>query len=250
MKENEEAQAMTVGRILSDARLRRGESVSDVEKATKIRARFILAIEENNYGAIAGDVYARGFIRTYASHLGLDPQPLIEQYIQEYDHPLKFDSKIRPREEPRRSEGWGRRFSTTLSIVACMLLLLYWGATASRKTIDREIKSAMNAKTPTSQPNAGMKPPTTPQTTIKPSGVNITLTAVDDEGCWLSVLVDGQPTFEGILQKNQTQELKGTQEVIVTIGNAGGISIKRDGKDLGKIGERGAVVERTFKVGE
>ncbi|MCL5292251.1 MAG: helix-turn-helix domain-containing protein, partial [Actinobacteria bacterium] len=148
MKEDRgELRETTVGMILADVRRRRGLTVSDVERATKIRARFILAIEEDRFGAISGDVYARGFIKTYAEHLGLDPQPLIEQYTREYDHPLKFDGKIKTRQEQHMNGGWMRRVASTLAIIACMIGLLYWGAMASKKTMEQEMR-AQNAVRP------------------------------------------------------------------------------------------------------
>ncbi len=248
MGENDfvDGQKKTIGGSLSDARRRKGESVEEVESATKIRARFLRALEEDDFAAIPGDVYAKGFIKTYAEYLGLDPEPLIQQYKREYDHPVKFD--VRRQAEPieERRADWGKRFAMTVAVIASLLALLYWGATASKQTAEREMRSH-NAVTPkTSETRQKSEQTTAPTTTAKPSGINISATATADEGCWLSVVADGRQVFEGTLQKGQTQEFKADKSITLYIGNAGGISLKRDGKDVGPLGEKGAVVQKTF----
>jgi hypothetical protein len=74
-----------VGPTLREAR-RRGEiELSAVEKATRIRPRFLRAIENEEWDALPGGVYTRGFIRTYAAYLGLDGERLAEDYRREVE---------------------------------------------------------------------------------------------------------------------------------------------------------------------
>jgi hypothetical protein len=69
-----------VGATLSAARKRRKVRLSEVEEATKIRARFLRAIENEEWDVLPGTAYTRSFIRTYADYLGLDGGRLAEQY--------------------------------------------------------------------------------------------------------------------------------------------------------------------------
>jgi cytoskeleton protein RodZ len=69
-----------IGSILRQARSRRRIELSEVESATRIRARFLRAIESEEWDALPGGFYTRGFIRTYASFLGLDGARLAEEY--------------------------------------------------------------------------------------------------------------------------------------------------------------------------
>lgn len=69
-----------VGTSLREARNRRRVELSEVEAATRIRHRFLRAIEEEEWDVLPGGVYTRGFIRTYASFLGLDGERLVEDY--------------------------------------------------------------------------------------------------------------------------------------------------------------------------
>ncbi len=61
-----------VGATLREARKRQGIELGEIERATKIRGRFLVAIEAEDWDVLPGDAYARGFVRAYADQLGLD----------------------------------------------------------------------------------------------------------------------------------------------------------------------------------
>lgn len=61
----------TVGSMLQEARLKKGVTPQGVEQAIKIREKYILAIEADNFGALPSPSYAKGFVRNYAEYLGL-----------------------------------------------------------------------------------------------------------------------------------------------------------------------------------
>jgi hypothetical protein len=72
-----------IGATLREARNRRGIDLGEVEAAIKIRARYLRAMENEEWGALPGGAYTRGFIRTYAGYLGLDGERLSEDYRRE-----------------------------------------------------------------------------------------------------------------------------------------------------------------------
>ena len=72
--------APPIGESLREARARRGIELSDVERATKIRVKYLRAMEEERWELLPGAAYARGFLRTYGSFLGLDGKALVEEY--------------------------------------------------------------------------------------------------------------------------------------------------------------------------
>jgi cytoskeleton protein RodZ len=74
--------APTIGETLRKARTERGVELSEVERATKIRAKFLEAMEEDRWGALPAPVYARGFLDIYARYLDLDQDALLEEYRQ------------------------------------------------------------------------------------------------------------------------------------------------------------------------
>jgi cytoskeleton protein RodZ len=69
-----------IGDTLSAARARRQVDLEEVHAATGIRARYLRAIEEEDWEALPEDFYARSFIRKYAQFVGVDPEPLVEEF--------------------------------------------------------------------------------------------------------------------------------------------------------------------------
>jgi hypothetical protein len=74
----------TIGQKLESARQAKGVSVSEAGQATKILAKFIEAMEADDFGVLSAPVYAKSFIRMYAQYLGLDAQPLVEEYSAQH----------------------------------------------------------------------------------------------------------------------------------------------------------------------
>lgn len=75
---------MAIGPILKEARERKGFTVQRVVEATNLMTKTILALEVDDYSVLPGSPYAQGFIRLYAKYVGLDPQPLISDYLATY----------------------------------------------------------------------------------------------------------------------------------------------------------------------
>ena len=69
-----------IGNSLREARERRDWAIPEIELATKIRAKYIRALEEEDFTAIPGDAYIRGFLRTYSDYLGLDRDVYVDEY--------------------------------------------------------------------------------------------------------------------------------------------------------------------------
>jgi cytoskeleton protein RodZ len=88
--------ATPVGQTLRKARTDRGIELSEVERATKIRAKFLEAMEEDRWEALPAPAYARGFLDIYARYLGLDRDALLDQYSEtvEGEHPEPIPSSV------------------------------------------------------------------------------------------------------------------------------------------------------------
>lgn len=76
---------ITVGEILKKKRIEKNLSLEQVEKATKIRVKFLEAIEEDNYKTLPPSTFIKGFIRNYGTFLGLDAERLLAIFRRQYD---------------------------------------------------------------------------------------------------------------------------------------------------------------------
>jgi len=101
-----------IGYSLRAARERQGIGLPEAELATKIRAKYIRALEEEDFDALPADTYARGFLRTYADYLGLDGEIYVDEYASRF-HNAEWEDEPRstrsrpPR--PRRERAIERR---------------------------------------------------------------------------------------------------------------------------------------------
>ena len=89
-----------IGNSLREARERQELGYPEIESATKIRAKYIRALEEEDFTAIPGDAYIRGFLRTYAEYLGLDGDVYVDEYASRFITSWRDEVPPRP-ERPR-----------------------------------------------------------------------------------------------------------------------------------------------------
>jgi cytoskeleton protein RodZ len=75
----------SIGETLREARMRQRLDISDIEMRTKIRAKYLRALENEEFGMLPGPTFVKTFLRTYAEMLGLDPHVLVEEYRADYE---------------------------------------------------------------------------------------------------------------------------------------------------------------------
>src|ERR1700760_621360 len=102
-----------IGTTLREARMRARIDITEVEARTKIRAKYLRAIENEEWDLLPGPVYVKSFLRTYGDFLGVDSRMLVDEYKRRYERPA--DSDLRPiaplgreRERRRRRPRLGR----------------------------------------------------------------------------------------------------------------------------------------------
>jgi cytoskeleton protein RodZ len=113
-----------IGPTLREARSRRKIDLAEVEAAIKIRVRYLQAMENEEWDALPGGAYTRGFIRTYASYLGLDGERLADDYRRSTAPPGGERPPKRVEPVPMGSRGGRSRISGRLTIAAVCLVLV------------------------------------------------------------------------------------------------------------------------------
>ena len=101
-----------IGETLREARMRRRIDMTEVEAATKIRAKYLRALENEEWDLLPGPTFVKTFLRTYAEYLELDPRMLVEEYRQRYERPSTQDlTPFGPGMGGRAAAGSGQRRS-------------------------------------------------------------------------------------------------------------------------------------------
>src|SRR4051794_37562789 len=89
-----------IGSTLQEARMRARIDISEVESATKIRAKYLRAIENEEWEMLPGPTFVKSFLRTYAEYLGIDGRLLVEEYKLRHE-PLPDQNELQPIAPPR-----------------------------------------------------------------------------------------------------------------------------------------------------
>jgi cytoskeletal protein RodZ len=103
-----------IGSSLREARHRRKIEMAQAEQATKIRGKYLRALEDEQFALLPAETYVKGFLRTYAEYLGLDGQ----LYVDEYDS--RFVAGRETSQRPRRSRPRRSRRLETIVVVAVL----------------------------------------------------------------------------------------------------------------------------------
>jgi Uncharacterized protein conserved in bacteria len=86
-----------IGASLKEARLRQGLDFPEIETGTKIRGKYLNALEEERFDVLPAEAYIKGFLRTYAEYLGLDGQLYVDEFNSRYVAPEEKMQSIRVR---------------------------------------------------------------------------------------------------------------------------------------------------------
>lgn len=230
---------MDVGRKLKEARISLGYTLDEIEEQTKIRKKYLQALEEERFGDLPGRVYAKAFLRTYARFLNLDAEELATQFDQAL--PLGRSEPVEIKHSPVARQARYANYIVVLCIIAGLLIF-----NAVYRALGGPDDSAphLNETSPPRQvvEEPKQKPGNVPQET---RGINLRLDVTGD-ACWAQVLVDGQPAFEGLLTTGDVQVFEGKERVWLKLGNAGAVRIQLNGKEIGYLGKTGEVITHEF----
>jgi cytoskeleton protein RodZ len=183
-----------VGKTLRAARRRRAAELADVEATTRIRARFLRALENEEWDVLPGEAYTRGFIRTYADYLGLDGARLAEEHRHAVgaDRPgerlLGGDPMRAAAPKPTRRPRFAPRILMLLVTAVLVAVLIAAGLSGGGGESSEPRKHS---------PTAGQVVGGTPSPGPKPKrGLSLRLTATAE--VWVCLLnAGGQPLVEG-----------------------------------------------------
>ena len=229
------------GETLKQERELRGISLREIADATNISRRFLEAIENDRLQILPGGVFRRAFIRQYASYLGLDADRVVEDFRQAHAP----ESKPSTSPPVGVSEGAhpGTLFVVALVVLAAVLSLM--------KLRPQDTSSPIAAAAPPSvtvsrQPIDRLYQP---QTSPAAEDDALVLTMDAQQSCWVKAEVDGEERLNRVLTAGESATIEADGEIVLSVGNAGGLSISvnnREGLPLGDSGEvrRNIVITR------
>jgi cytoskeletal protein RodZ len=225
-----------VGQTLREARTERGIVLSEVERVTKIRVKFLRAMEEDRWDELPAPAYARGFLDIYARYLDLDAEALLEQYTETAEIADRAEPIPRGVVQPGqlRRGGSTRPKKPIAIVVAGLVALIALGlviaAALGGSSDGGKTKEHGAAKSAGTGRTAGTTAGTTTGTTaVQPSQASVELRATAD--VWVCLVNDrGQALVDG--ETLTSDEVRGPYDAPafdVTFGN-GSVDLTVDGQ--------------------
>jgi cytoskeleton protein RodZ len=227
-----------IGTRLRQARVRRGIGLDQASKGTRIRPRYLHALERDaSLDAFPAPVYAKAFLREYAQWLGLDPKPLVDSFVE--DHPEPAQPLVLPTPLQKLPGRWARRSLPMVSIIVLLTLLVV--STRSRTRPPAPVPSAPSPAV-SAAPVIGA---TETSTQPVPRDVMLALRIVESP-CWVKVTSDRRVVMQTILQPGFADTFIAERRLDLWVGNAGAVRLTLNGKQLRIPREAGAIYQVSF----
>lgn len=256
----------------------RGITLEEISAATKISVRFLKSIENEEFSTLPGGIFRRSFVRAYARYLGLDEDPLIEEYQLAVKTKVDVDlSQFSPpsvharQERPARHKLW-------VAIIAVTLLAFgftQWrhsrrslqvpptakvspagtpparatsgaaktAGNSSQQTNPKTGEGGVLAATAVVAPDAPKLPPVTD------ADGRLVLQIAATERSWVAIDADGNTVMQGVMDPNTVKTFKADTFFDVLTGNAQGVILTLNGQAQKPLGREGEVkqVHLTWK---
>lgn len=259
----------SLGDYLKREREFRKISLGEISRTTKIREEILKDLEDDRLDSSASPVFVKGFLRAYAAYVGLNPDDVVLRYEvssrEEKDQTLKKPAEETPRQ-------WIYKYivfpvSLLLVLGVLLFLLLHRPTTIETETEPRQMpvsvtrsvsQTESTARTAAREAGSVSPPhsdrqkivvyppplhpprPVAPPLSETPLGFELQLRAVQDT--WFRIQIDQGSPVEILLKSGETISRRGEKNIEMMIGNAGGLEIFHNGKNLGRLGESGKVV--------
>jgi cytoskeleton protein RodZ len=241
---------MDVGATLRHARTRKGLTLSQLSRTTKINVGQLEALEMNDFDRLPASIYTRGFLRAYAREVDLDPEEIVDEYLGREVQSLPMQLATSERAQaprmiapPRDAVGayhlpefLMRRLATPIAatVIAAVLLASYL-AWASRQGGEDVVA---NAQTQSEPPPSAASPTTTTDAT---HAANVSADALHIDmkvngPCWLSANADGAPIMAKLLQRGEDQRFEAKDEIVMRVGDPSTVAMAINGVTARSLG--------------
>jgi cytoskeletal protein RodZ len=268
---------LSIGQKIKEARESLGLTIDDIKVKTKIRSRYLNALEEDNYDVIPGEAYVKVFIKSYARYVGLDGDELANEYQEIIDQEKKSEEEILNEKQQKKSSLFQNKLFKIVIIIVFIVLIIFtiYNLFINDKTEEskieelkkdtREISTSINKE---SNQNVlaelNINNDNTTTTTNNNNNNNELnenkiydktrnkegkiIEVLSGERTWIKIIIDGKEIFQGFMNSGDVKELNVSKEVVFKIGNASAIKVKIDDNILGPWGISGEVINKEIKL--
>jgi cytoskeleton protein RodZ len=248
------------GASFKKARESKGISLDRIAAETRISTRFLLAIENEEFNLLPGGIFNRGFVRSYAEKVGLDP----DQAVVDYERLVKpYEPPEASVATPRRVKGNRHLYPLAIGGLVLVIVIFYLATRETSNTAQTAGSAPPSSAVAVAQPEpptvtakaptaAELAPPSTPpevtsaapepESPVPTEGLRLDMEVT--ETTWVKVKADGTTVDPGeTLEPGTTRHFKAQNSIILEIGNAGGLALKLNDMPIKNVGKSGQVRE-------
>jgi len=234
----------SIGQELKRERGLRGITLREISESTKISLRFLQALEDDQLDLIPGRFFIKGILRTYAKYIGLDEEHFLNKYYEETL--LKTEEERKEQKKKKEAPGIFQKKANFPNIVFISVLLLlillsvYFILKPQSKT-----ESLTETTIPATFKEEPSLPPELEPAVKEENALNLEISFLQET--WIQVYADGELILDGIKKPGEEASIKASEELILHVGNAGGISYFLNGEKGKSLGESNVVI-RNIKI--
>jgi hypothetical protein len=215
-----------VGEILKKRREELGRDLREISNNLRIRYDYLKALEDGDLEKLPAEVYIKGYIQEYAKMLNMDPEPLINTYTLQSAPSLQENNNI-----PQKKGVHKNRFRMGHVLIPSVLIVLLIVASFQLLPPKKKFESVA----PAAQTRGGFA------SRVADSELVLKIVAVDTT--WLLVTIDKGDSKEILMKPGDSITWQAKKGFFLKIGNAGGIRLVFNGKEMKNLGERGQVIK-------
>jgi cytoskeleton protein RodZ len=232
------------GEILKQRREELGLDLREISETLRIKYAYLKALEDGDIEQLPAEVYVKGYIHEYAKVLHVDPDPIITAYTQQISPPSTSQSKPSNEDSTQLKKNKTGYLLIPALLIAAALLITTLQFPSSRKGAE--------APVPVPPAQKEIAPPVTENIPPQPrsvspqqiSGHSLRVHAQDTT--WLQVMIDKEDQKEMLMKPGDSVEWHAENCFSLKIGNAGGVRLLFDGKEIANLGEAGQVITVTL----
>jgi cytoskeletal protein RodZ len=215
-----------IGATLRETRMRARIDVSEIEAQTKIRAKYLRALENEEWDLLPGPTFVRSFLRTYAQALGLDDKALVDEYRRLYEQPVELDHQppvmAAPARRSRATERGrpSRGYAIAVGAIGLLIVLLVVGLLSQKKG-GSPSTSASSTTNIGNRRHASRHRSNARTTGITGASTRVALSLKPSAPIWVCLIADGtRKAIPGtILSSSYTPVTYHANRFTVTLGN-------------------------------
>jgi cytoskeleton protein RodZ len=264
----------SIGMLLKRSREQKGLTLDQMAELTKLRTRYLQALEEDNYDVLPNKIAARGFLKIYADRLGMDVRGVTSRFDEKFPQPEASANTIQRSTEkkfsitpepsriskvgnplfatPIRSTSSHQTFLTFITKqyrhyfyygligVGLLLLVMY-----STSLFLRDINRSPSGRAPVGDIRSMAATPE--QLSLQQQGFMGVVVVVRPQGnTWLRTYVDGFLNFKGPVERGLVKEFRGRNYIRIKVGDGSLVDLLVNGEHVGRLSSGNVIVDKRF----